>query len=90
MTTGLTTKDQDWIQGLWGLSYQTASHSRAMCLEGSERGNVFSTFKHKVVGQQFIQKVVDNKFVVSYNRCLLDIVEHVACTIFEALNIFKV
>lgn len=26
-----------------------------MCLEGSECRKVFSTFKHKVVGQQFIQ-----------------------------------
>ncbi len=28
---------------------------------------------------------VDNKSVVNYNTCLLGIVEHVACTIFEAL-----
>jgi len=47
-----------------------------MCLEGSECRKVFSTFKHKAVGQQFIQKVVDNEFIVCYNTCLLDIVEH--------------
>jgi hypothetical protein len=32
-----------------------------------------------------VKLVVDNKFIVSYNTCLLGIVEHVACTIFEAL-----
>lgn len=43
------------------------------------------TFKLKAVGHTVFPKQVDNKFVVSYNRHLLDIVEHVACTILEAL-----
>ena len=40
--------------------------------------------------RDLVKLVVDNKFIVSYNTCLLGIVEHVACAIFEALVIFKV
>ena len=55
LTAGPTIRDHMLIQGLWGLSYQTVGRSRAMYLEGGECRNVFRTFKHKVVDQQFIQ-----------------------------------
>jgi hypothetical protein len=63
----------------------TASHSRTMLVEGRECSDVFRTFKHKVVGYSVYPNCVDNHCCLSYNRYLLDIVEHVACTIFEAL-----
>ena len=43
-------------------------------------------FLHSVCGYKNLSKlVVDSYLIVSYNRYLLGIVEHVACTIFEAL-----
>jgi len=63
----------------------TASHSRTMLVEGSERSDVVRTFKRKVVGYSVFPNCVDKQSCLSYNRYLLDIVEHVACTIFEAL-----
>jgi len=50
-----------------------ASHSRTMLVEGSERSNVFSTFKRRVVGGSVYpkcKKTVDNKCVINYNTCL--------------------
>lgn len=46
---GPTARDLTRIQSLWGLSCQTASHSRTMCLEGRECSDVFRTFKRKAV-----------------------------------------
>ena len=63
----------------------TASHSRTMLVEGRECSDVFRTFKRKVVGYSVYPKLFDKQRRLSYNRYLLDIVEHVACTIFEAL-----
>lgn len=46
---GPTARDLKRIQGRWGLSCQTASHSRTMCLAGRECSDVFRTFKRKAV-----------------------------------------
>ena len=54
-----------------------ASHSRAMLVEGREcSDDVFRTFKRKVVGGSVYPKFIDKQRCLSYNRYLLDIVEH--------------
>ena len=75
---GLTTKDNILDPGpLAGGNMQEAvSHSRTMCLEGSECRKVFSTFKLKVVGQTVYPFCVDNEFIVCYNRQLVSIVKY--------------
>jgi hypothetical protein len=54
-----------------------ASHSRTMLVEGSERSDVVRTFKRKVVGGSVYPIYVDKQRSLSYNRYLLDIVEHI-------------
>lgn len=52
----------------------TASHSRAMLVEGRECCKVFRTFKHKIVGRSVFpkcKKTVDNKSIVGYNTVWL-------------------
>ena len=56
-----------------------------MLVEGSEHSDVVRTFKRRVVGRSVYPKLFDKQRRLLYNRYLLDIVEHVACTIFEAL-----
>ena len=53
-----------------------ASHSRTMLVEGSEHSDVVRTFKRKVVGGSVYPKLFDKQRRLSYNRYLLDIVEH--------------
>ena len=62
-----------------------ASHSRAMLVEGRECSDAVCTFKRRVVGGSVYPNFIDKQRRLLYNRYLLDIVEHVACTIFEAL-----
>jgi hypothetical protein len=45
----------------------TASHSRTMLVEGSERSFAFSTFKRRVVGGSVYPKLVDQQRRLSYN-----------------------
>ena len=68
------------IHCLWGLNCQTASHSRAMLVEGRECSLAFRTFKRWVVGGSVYPKYVDKQSCLSYNRYLLDIVEHIGLT----------
>jgi len=58
----------------------TASHSRAMLVEGRECSNVFRTFKRRVVGGSVYPNCVDKQRRLSYNTCLLGIVEHISPT----------
>jgi hypothetical protein len=55
----------------------TASHSRTMLVEGSERSDVVRTFKRRVVGGSVYPKLFDKQRRLLYNRYLLDIVEHI-------------
>lgn len=51
----------------------TASHSRAMLVEGRECSDAVRTFKHKVVGHSVFpkrKKTVDSQLIVCYNRYL--------------------
>jgi hypothetical protein len=50
-----------------------------MLVEGRECSDVFRTFKRRVVGGSVYPKLFDKQRRLSYNRYLLDIVEHVAC-----------
>jgi hypothetical protein len=54
----------------------TASHSRTMLVEGRECSDAVHTFKRKVVGWSVYPKFIDKQRCLSYNRYLLDIVEH--------------
>jgi hypothetical protein len=48
----------------------TASHSRTMLVEGSERSDVVRTFKRRVVGGSVYPKLFDKQRRLLYNRCL--------------------
>jgi len=58
MTTGLSAEDNILYPGPLGIKFWTASHSQPMCLEGSERSDVFSTFKHKAEDSISLFKIV--------------------------------
>jgi hypothetical protein len=51
-----------------------------MLVEGRECSLAFRTFKRWVVGGSVYPKYVDKQSCLSYNRYLLDIVEHIGLT----------